>query len=80
MMTGLKQTDAEDIMRRYFATYRGLDAWLRDAARKVITDRTARTATGRMMRFRFDEDDRKAIRWRRETAKTCRFRDKVPTS
>ncbi len=61
LMTGLSQTNAEDIMRRYFATYRGLDAWLRDAARKVITDRTARTATGRMMRFRFDEDDRKAI-------------------
>ena len=34
---------------------------LRDAARKVITERVARTATGRMMRFRFDEDDRKAI-------------------
>ncbi|MDQ6786434.1 MAG: DNA polymerase [Acidobacteriota bacterium] len=61
MMTGLSQTDAENIMRRYFATYRGLDAWLRDAARKVVTDRVARTATGRMMRFRFDEDDRKAI-------------------
>lgn len=61
MMTGLKQTDAEDIMRRYFSTYRGLDAWLRDAARNVVTSRTARTASGRMMRFRFDEDDRKAI-------------------
>jgi DNA polymerase I-like protein with 3'-5' exonuclease and polymerase domains len=60
MMTGLRQSDAEDIMRRYFATYRGLDAWLRDAARKVVTDRTARTASGRMMRFRYDEDDRKA--------------------
>jgi DNA polymerase-1 len=61
MMTGLSQSDAEDIMRRYFATYRGLDAWLRDAARKVVTDRIARTASGRMMRFRYDEDDRKAI-------------------
>lgn len=61
MMTGLSQSDAEDIMRRYFATYRGLDAWLRDAARKVVTNRLARTASGRMMRFRYDEDDRKAI-------------------
>ena len=61
LMTGLSQTNAEDIMRRYFATYRGLDSWLREAARNVITNRTARTATGRMMRFRFDEDDRKAI-------------------
>ena len=61
MMTGLTQTEAEDIMRRYFATYRGLDQWLREAARKVITERAARTATGRMMRFRYDEDDRKAM-------------------
>ncbi len=61
MMTGLSQSNAEDIMRRYFATYRGLDSWLREAARKVITDRQARTASGRLSRFRFDEDDRKAI-------------------
>jgi len=61
LMTGLSQTNAEDIMRRYFATYRGLDSWLRDAARRVVTDRQARTASGRLARFRFDEDDRKAI-------------------
>ena len=61
LMTGVSQSTAEDIMRRYFATYRGLDAWLRDAARKVVTERVARTASGRMSRFRFDEDDRKAI-------------------
>ena len=61
MMTGLSQSNAEDIMRRYFATYRGLDAWLRDAARRVTMERVARTASGRMSRFRFDEEDRKAI-------------------
>ncbi len=61
LMTGLKQTEAENIMRRYFATYRGLDAWLRDAARQVVTNRVARTASGRMSRFRFDEEDRKAV-------------------
>ncbi|HEY0428395.1 MAG TPA: DNA polymerase [Pyrinomonadaceae bacterium] len=61
LMTGLSQTEAENIMRRYFATYRGLDSWLREAARKVTTDRMARTASGRMYRFRFDENDRKEI-------------------
>lgn len=61
LMTGLSQTDAENIMRRYFATYRGLDEWLRAAARRVITDRAARTASGRLSRFRYDEEDRKAI-------------------
>ncbi|CAN5493902.1 bifunctional 3'-5' exonuclease/DNA polymerase [soil metagenome] len=61
LMTGLKQTAAENIMRRYFATYRGLDAWLREAGQKVLSNRIARTASGRMMRFRFDENDRTQI-------------------
>ncbi len=61
LMTGLSQTQAEDLMRKYFSTYRGLDAWLREAAKKVVNDRQARTLSGRMARFRFDEDDRKAI-------------------
>lgn len=61
LMTGLTQTEAENIMRRYFSTYRGLDAWLRDAARKVVIDRTSRTATGRLIRFRFDESDRREV-------------------
>ena len=61
LMTGLSQTEAEDVMRRYFGTYRGLDGWLREAAKQVTIARLARTASGRMMRFRFDEEDRKAI-------------------
>ncbi len=61
LMTGLKQTEAENLMRKYFATYRGLDAWLREAGQKVLTNRIARTASGRMMRFRFDENDRAQV-------------------
>jgi DNA polymerase I-like protein with 3'-5' exonuclease and polymerase domains len=61
MMTGLSLTDAEDILRRYFATYRQLDAWLRDAAQRAVRERTARTASGRLARFRFDPEDRQAM-------------------
>ncbi len=61
LMTGLSQTHAEDTMRKYFGTYRGLDAWLRDASRRVVTERISRTASGRMYRFRFDENDRAQI-------------------
>ncbi|MGH9902359.1 MAG: DNA polymerase, partial [Pyrinomonadaceae bacterium] len=44
-----------------FATYRGLDAWLRDAARRAVRDRTApRTVAGRLFRFNFDPEDRQA--------------------
>ncbi len=69
LMTGLTQTEAENIMRRYFATYRGLDAWLRDAARRVVTERISRTASGRMYRFRFDENDRAQIGGAQRNAK-----------
>src|ERR1044071_5955711 len=61
MMTGLSLTDAEDILRRYFATYRQLDSWLRDAAQRAVRERTARTAPGRLVRFRYDENDRQQI-------------------
>ncbi|MEJ7577940.1 MAG: DNA polymerase [Pyrinomonadaceae bacterium] len=61
MMTGLPLSDSEEIMRRYFATYHKLDAWLRDAARRAVRERTARTASGRLARFNFDPEDRKSM-------------------
>ncbi|MDQ3135014.1 MAG: DNA polymerase, partial [Acidobacteriota bacterium] len=60
MMTGLPLTEAESIMARYFQTYRGLDAWLRDAARKAVRERQARTLSGRLAKFNFDAEDRQA--------------------
>lgn len=55
MMTGISQMEAEDIMRGYFSIYRGLDNWLRDAAERAVKDKKARTLSGRMVKFRFDE-------------------------
>ncbi len=68
MMTGVSQTEAENIMRRYFATYRKLDAWLREAGQKALRERVSRTASGRMYRFRFDENDRGQIAGARRNA------------
>lgn len=61
LMTGLSQTNAEDVMRKYFGTYRGLDNFLREAAKRVVNDRTSRTGSGRMLKFRFDAEDRQAV-------------------
>jgi len=60
MMTGIPLTEAEGILARYFQTYRGLDAWLREAARKAVRERMARTMSGRLARFNFDAEDRQA--------------------
>jgi DNA polymerase-1 len=48
-------------LRRYFATYRQLDSYLREAANRAVSERQARTASGRLVRFRYDENDRQQI-------------------
>lgn len=60
-MTGLTVREAEETLRRYFTTYPRLDEWLRNAAKRAVSERTARTASGRMMKFNFDADDRSAV-------------------
>ncbi len=61
LMTGLSNSDAENTMRRYFGTYRDLDAYLRNSGADVVTKRVARTASNRMLRLRFDDNDRQQV-------------------
>jgi DNA polymerase I-like protein with 3'-5' exonuclease and polymerase domains len=61
LMTGLSVSEAENVLRRYFGTYRELDTYLRDAANRAVSDRQARTGSGRLVRFRYDENDRQQI-------------------
>src|SRR6266436_8006527 len=61
MMTGLSVTEAEDVLRRYFSTYRGLDTYLRESANRAVRERQARTGSGRLVRFNFDASDRQQV-------------------
>lgn len=61
LMTGLSVSEADNVLRRYFSTYRQLDTYLRDAAESAVRDRQSRTASGRLVRFRYDENDRQQI-------------------
>ena len=61
MMTGLTERQAEDTLRRYFATYPMMDKWLRDQSKNVLTERSARTRSGRLARMNYIENDRASI-------------------
>jgi DNA polymerase I-like protein with 3'-5' exonuclease and polymerase domains len=61
MMTGLGVSEAENVLRRYFATYRKLDTYLRDSASRAVSEKQARTASGRLVRFNFDPSDRQQV-------------------
>src|SRR2546421_5707501 len=39
IMTGLGVSEAENVLRRYFATYRGLDNYLRESANRAVNDK-----------------------------------------
>src|SRR5687767_5867384 len=47
IMTGLSVPEAENILKKYFATYRGLDTYLHEAANRAVRERQARTGSGR---------------------------------
>lgn len=61
MMTGLSVTEAEDVLRRYFATYRGLDRFLRESAKRAVDEKQARTGSGRLVKFNYDPADRQQV-------------------
>jgi DNA polymerase-1 len=61
IMTGLSVTEAENVLRRYFATYRRLDTYLRESASRAVSDKQARTASGRLVKFNFDPADRQQV-------------------
>jgi len=61
IMTGVGVPEAENVLRKYFSTYRGLDNYLREAANRAVREKQSRTASGRLVRFRFDEQDRQQI-------------------
>jgi DNA polymerase I len=61
MMTGLGVPEAENVLRRYFATYRKLDAYLRESANRAVDEKQARTGSGRLVRFNYDPSDRQQI-------------------
>jgi DNA polymerase I-like protein with 3'-5' exonuclease and polymerase domains len=61
MMTGLGVSEAEDVLRRYFATYRGLDRFLRESANRAVSEKQARTGSGRLVKFNYDPTDRQQV-------------------
>jgi len=61
LMTGLGQTEAENVLRKYFSTYKKLDVYLRESANRAVSDKEARTGSGRLVKFNYDPSDRQQV-------------------
>jgi DNA polymerase-1 len=53
--------EAEQLIRKYFATYSGVAAWLRESADRAVRERKTRTRSGRLIHFQFDPSDRSQV-------------------
>lgn len=53
--------EAEQLIKKYFATYSGVAEWLREAANRAVHERESRTRSGRLICFSFDPNDRSQI-------------------
>lgn len=72
-MTGMSLGEAEATLRRYFQTYRVLDTYLRDTATQALEDRYVRTASGRLVRYRFDPKNKEQVSSTRRKARNARI-------
>ena len=53
--------EAEVLIKRYFAAYSGVAAWLREAADRAVRDKENRTRSGRLITFSYDPTDRSQV-------------------
>ncbi|HXF42332.1 MAG TPA: DNA polymerase [Pyrinomonadaceae bacterium] len=60
-MTGISNSQAESVMRRYFSSFPQMDSYLRETGNRVIEERSARTLGGRLIRLNFDPQSRESI-------------------
>jgi hypothetical protein len=72
LMTGLSVSDAENVLRRYFGTYRELDTYLRDAGEPRSERATGAHGVRTAGAFRYDENDRQQITMTQRNGRTRR--------
>ena len=53
--------EAEQLIKKYFAAYSGVAAFLREAADRAVSERESRTRSGRLITFWFDAADRAQV-------------------
>ncbi|MEW6130322.1 MAG: bifunctional 3'-5' exonuclease/DNA polymerase [Acidobacteriota bacterium] len=53
--------EAENLIKKYFAAYKGVDGFLREAANRAVQEHESRTRSGRLVTFNFDPNDRSQV-------------------
>ncbi|MEW6735319.1 MAG: DNA polymerase, partial [Acidobacteriota bacterium] len=60
-ITGRTLSESEELIDKYFATYREVARWLRQAGDQAVKTRSSRTKLGRLVAYSFDADDQTEV-------------------
>ncbi|MEW6735247.1 MAG: DNA polymerase [Acidobacteriota bacterium] len=60
-ITGRTLSESEELIDKYFATYREVARWLHQAGDQAVKTRSSRTKLGRLVAYSFDVDDQTEV-------------------
>ena len=67
----ISETRSKELMEKYFEAYPRLKSWLHAAAWRAVKQRDCRTASGRLLRFSFDENNPRAVSMAKRNGKNA---------
>lgn len=65
----IPESESEKLMKKYFAEFPRIKSWLDAAGNRAIYQKNCRTASGRLLRFNYDDNDRMAVSAARRNGK-----------
>lgn len=67
----ISEQRAKELMERYFAAYPGIKTWLNAAGWRAVTHKNCHTASGRLLKFKYDEKNPRAVSMAKRNGKNA---------
>ncbi len=67
----ISEERAKELMEKYFAAYPGIKSWLNAAGWRVITHKNCHTASGRLLKFKYDEKNPRSVSMAKRNGKNA---------
>jgi DNA polymerase I-like protein with 3'-5' exonuclease and polymerase domains len=67
----ISEEESEKLIKKYFEIYPRIKSWLNAAGWRAITQKNCRTASGRLLRFNYDEKSPRAVSMARRNGKNA---------
>jgi DNA polymerase I len=67
----ITEEESKTLISKYFEIYPNIKSWLENAGWRAINQKSCRTASGRLLRFSYDKNDKRAVSMARRNGKNA---------